>query len=75
MSVKQIDTKALSNLDIVTVITDDYHICCILSDQTLYTARKPWYIFCSDILPQQEMKVFCAVVSGLIFFLSQFTYI
>ena len=52
------------------IITSDFHLCCIISDQTLCPTFKPWYISCSDILPKISMKLFFVTVSSLIILLN-----
>ena len=66
VSLIEIDVKALHESHINVIITNIYHLCCISSGKTLYSAQKPWYISCSDTLPKLSMKVIYISVSILV---------
>ena len=65
-----IDIMAFANVKIKSIITKDHHVCCIIPDNTLCPANKPWYISCSDILPNRMIKNFYAIISVLIILLN-----
>ena len=65
VSLIDIQIKALHDSSVKLIITNDYHLCCISSTETLCLAHKPWYISCSDILPEDKMKVLYMSVSNL----------
>ena len=69
-SVKTVDINTFTNLNIKLIITQSYHICCIAPSQTVCGAYQPWYISCSDILPNFIMKIFFVIVSVLIIVLN-----
>ena len=61
-----IDTMAFDNIKIKAIITKDHHVCCVASHHTICLANKPWYISCSEILPNQTIKIFYALISIVI---------
>ena len=61
-----IDIMAFDNIKIKAIITKDHHVCCVASHHTICPANKPWYISCSEILPNQTIKIFYALISILI---------
>lgn len=67
-SFRQVNIKSSNEVDIKFIVTNDYHICCITSLRTLCTAKKPWYISCSDILPKHTIKVFFILIAPLVLF-------
>ena len=69
-SVKIVDVNTFTNLNIKLIITQSYHICCIAPPQAVCGAYQPWYISCSDILPNSIMKTFFVIVSVLIIILN-----
>ena len=70
VSLTDIHIKSLHDSDVKLVITSDYHLCCIAASKTLCQAHKPWYISCSDILPEDKMKVLYISVSNLTIWLN-----
>ena len=60
------DIMAFDNINIKAIMTKDYHVCCVASHHTICLANKPWYISCSEILPSQTIKIFCALISIVI---------
>ena len=56
VTLSDIHIKALQDLHVNVIITTEYHLCCISSCETLCPASKPWYLSCSDILPNGHMK-------------------
>ncbi len=49
--------NAFQGMNAKIIITDDHHLCCIASNETLCLAHQPWYISCGDILPDKSMYV------------------
>ena len=62
-----IDTNAFNEHNIKIILTSDYYVCCISPTNVICTASKPWYIYCSDILPKYSIKILFKVASILIF--------
>ena len=69
-SFRQVNIKSSNEVNIKFIVTNDYHICCITSLRTLCTAKKPWYISCSDILPNHTIKFFFILIAPLVLFLN-----
>ena len=65
-----IDKMAFGNVYIKVIITKDPHVCCVASHHTVCQVKMPWYISCSDILPNQTIKYFYVVISTLIILLN-----
>ena len=61
-----INILALHDLYVNVIITFDYHLCCISSDENISTAFKPWYISWSDILPKRDINILFIAVSCLV---------
>lgn len=57
----EIHPEALQNVFGATILTPDFHLCCIVPSQSNCTADHPWFISCKDLLPESEMKV-CFIV-------------
>ena len=70
VSFVDVHAKALHDLHINVIITTEYHLCCISSNETLCPTYKPWYISCSDILPNDSVKVYFLSVSCLVLLLN-----
>ena len=63
---QNIDIMTFANVKIKSIITKDHHVCCLAPKHTLCPAHRPWYVSCSDILPNRMIKNFYAVISFLI---------
>ncbi len=58
---------SFDKMNFKTLQTDDYRLCCIVSSGTKCTADIPWYISCTNLLPNTAVKVTFYCFSGLIF--------
>ena len=65
-----IDSNAFKDHNVKVILTSDYYVCCISPTNEICTAYKPWYIFCSDILPKYSIKCIFKTTSILILFLN-----
>ena len=65
-----IDVKVFNNIYINVILTKNYHICCIAPRHAICLAKKPWYISCSDILPNQTINLFYGIISTLVIVLN-----
>ena len=61
--IQHIDIHAFSNVKIRMIVTNDHHICCIAPSNSVCLAHKPWYISCTDILPNLTMKILFKIIS------------
>lgn len=53
------------------IITNKYHICCITPNkEVVCTAKMPWYLSCSRLLPRQAMATSLGMVSAFILILN-----
>ena len=50
-----IDINIFKKFEIDIIEADDYHICCIALANTECFANRPWYISCTDLLPNDAM--------------------
>ncbi len=66
----QICVDAFNTIKIEFIVTGDYHICCIAPENTKCTANTPWFVSCSDLLPETTMRAFFIVISSLGFALN-----
>ncbi len=55
---------------ISTIITSDYHVCCIQSVQSVCTATIPWYTSCFSFFPDSFFKYVYIVIASFLFLLS-----
>ncbi len=46
--------------------TDEYHICCLLSEKAQCSEAMPWFVNCQGLLSQQLTIVFCSISSVII---------
>ncbi len=51
-----IKINAFEQLNLDVLETLDYHICCLVSSSTHCNATRPWYISCSDLLPNISLR-------------------
>ncbi len=61
-----IDIHVFQHLKLELIETTDYHICCVAPVNTRCDTERPWYISCSDLLPNDDMKYTFIVVSLLL---------
>ena len=73
MTFSQIHLSALANVDIKNIVSTDHHICCICSHSTLCKTEMPWYISCTELLPQTPVKILFITMTVLVFLLNIFT--
>ena len=65
-----IDISAFNENNVKVSQTSDYYVCCISPTNKICSAHKPWYIFCSDILPKYSTEVIFKIASVLILVLN-----
>ena len=70
VTLERIKSNAFKDLNFIVILTNLYNICCIAPQHSVCHAFKPWYISCSDILPNMIMKILFGVVSSLIIILN-----
>ena len=58
------------NARIVHVISNNYHVCCIVPLTISCNATQPWYISCSTLLPTFSIRLLLFIVVCLILFLN-----
>ena len=75
VSFHNINPESFYGSKINFIITEDFHICCIVPSSTVCTAFQPWYISCSDMLPSISMKTFYISISLVIFILNSLSII
>ncbi len=69
-SLKLSDLLAFKNTNLSIVLTQEYHICCMTPEDTICSAKKPWYMSCSDLLSSMALKCVFIIMSALIFVLN-----
>ncbi len=62
--------ETLLGLSLSTVATSSYHICCLVQSCTVCTAEIPWYVSCSDLLPNKQLQCMFGSVTLLILLLN-----
>ena len=65
-----IDTKAFNEQILKVILLSNYYVCCIAPTNVICTASKPWYISCSDILPNYSIKILFKTITIVILFLN-----
>ena len=61
---KFISFQAFSNVEIKTLETSKYFICCVVALKTNCIYQyKPWYMSCSQLLPNMEVKTSIGIIS------------
>ncbi len=63
---KDIKGDAFENLCFQLLETKDFRLCCFVSGPTKCNLKRPWYISCSDLLPNNSLKIVFIVISTLI---------
>ncbi len=61
---------SMVDLHVEIMITDNYHICCVTSSETQCFSKGPWYISCTDLLPESTMRITNIVLSLVSFVLN-----
>ena len=56
-SLASITKYSFNKIPLKILETDDYRICCIVKSGTKCTADIPWYISCSNLLPNMAVRV------------------
>ena len=54
-----------NRIQVTLIVTENYHICCVTLEDTGCTAKRPWHISCSDLLPNNTMRTFIIAVSSI----------
>ncbi len=62
--------EMFSSASITYIESDDYRVCCIKPNNSECSEPKPWYLNCSDLLPQLSMRVCLGLVCLFISFLN-----
>lgn len=64
-----LDTNEFNDLETVKIDVTDFHLCCLLPKRGNCTSAVPWFISCTDLFPDANMKIICIVesVSTLVF--------
>ena len=55
------------NTNIKKILTDNYHVCCIMPSTVDCNAHKPWYVSCLNLLPTDVMRISLMAVTFSIF--------
>ena len=74
-SLLSIQVNMLSRVPIEAILTEDYHICCIVSVNTECSASKPWYASCLNLLPNYVVKISLILISLTILISNSFSLI
>ncbi len=53
-------------LDMKLIVTENYKICCVTHPNTKCKAHQPWYMSCSDLLPNIHFRVLFGCLSLLV---------
>ncbi len=61
--IRDIDTNLFQGTNILAIDTTDYHVCCIASSHAKCTAERPWYIQCSNLLPNIIFRIIFMIIS------------
>ena len=62
-------------IKLLTVLTDDYRLCCVLSSNVKCLTKVPWYKSCGDLLSSSALKLSFYVTSSLIILFNIFSII
>ena len=65
-----IDPNMFYTLQVAYLDTDDYHICCIAPLNSKCEAENPWFIKCSNLLPDYKLKIAFITFPGMIILLN-----
>ena len=74
ISVSHISEDIFKGLKLKVLLTDDYHMCCLLSAKALCTAHIPWYDSCSGMLTNIYIRWCFYSISSLVIFLNIMTF-
>ncbi len=68
-------SNTFSQSVISTIITSDYHVCCIQSVQSVCTATIPWHTSCFSFFPDLFFKCVYIVIGSFLFLLSSISFL
>ena len=74
-SLVNIQFNMFNRVPIEAILTEDYHICCIVSVNTECSASKPWYASCLNLLPNYVVKISLILISLTILISNSFSLI
>ena len=66
ISFSEIEPNTFYDLNIEFIDTSDYHICCITLSILSVMPLNPWYISCTNLLPDHKMRIFFILISTCI---------
>ena len=69
MNLTNINQNAFSNLNNILFGTNNFHICCAVP-HSFCSAKPPWYISCTNILPHSVMRLMFIVISTAVVILN-----
>ena len=59
----EISQHAFSRLKASTILTNDYHICCVTPAESVCIAKRPWYKTCFNLLNSFYVKYSTSIIS------------
>ena len=62
----QIDLVMFSSIHLKYVVSNEFHICCVVPANTCCSAPLPWYASCSNLLPNLAVKLLFMIISLII---------
>ena len=66
INLAKIETKAFHGSDITVIISQDYHVCCIVTVTYFCSAHQPWYVTCKEIFTNTYTGYFYILIPALI---------
>lgn len=67
--------KAFLNLHLSSLQADSYQVCCFTPASTLCTAQFPWYVSCSNLLPNKFIRWMFGLTFNFVYFSNFFSFI
>ena len=69
-TINDITKHEFEMLNVEILLTDNYHICCIVPSESLSTAKSPWYPDCSSLLMNKYVRWCCLFLSCFVVLLN-----
>ena len=66
LTLRDIAPEIMIDSNIRVIVTSNYFLCCGAPGNSVCLTKKPWYIKCSLLLPQESMGIAFIIISGSI---------
>ena len=65
--INHVNSRLFSGTEVKLIMTDDFHVCCMITDPKANCTTKPlWPLSCKSLLSNMELKVVCWCIGILV---------